>query len=71
VQIRGKAKGEILVQLEEEGRVITKTLISIDTKEWVYFEENIDVDIDVHPIFFGFEGESSLDFLSRFLKVLI
>ena len=64
VQVRGIAKGNIKVLLREEGALFTEIPVNISSNEWMVYENEFGINSDVHPIFFQYEGEGTLEMLA-------
>ncbi|MGG4471222.1 family 43 glycosylhydrolase [Paenibacillus alvei] len=64
VKIRGVFKGKIHVLVEEEGSSITEISVTINSDDWVECENAIMMSAEIHPLFFLFEGDGSLDMLA-------
>ena len=64
MKIRGTAKGTIHVLLEENGSSVAQIPVDSRLNEWTESETKKTVNENIHPLFFQFEGEGSLDTLA-------
>lgn len=68
MQIRGNAKGRVLLFADTPENVIGKVRIDLESKEWTSVSGDAETVKGAHALYFRFEGSGQLDFLTFALE---
>lgn len=63
VNVKGKARGEILVSLDKEGKNTVSKITITRSKEFKWFTAKLKDIVGIHPIYFRFNGKCSFKFM--------
>lgn len=64
VKLRGNATGKLTVYTEALDKPAAVVDIAVNSNEWSSFSAPLHVDVGTHPLYFRFDGQGKLDFLS-------
>lgn len=64
VTLRGKAKGQLTVSLKEDDMSVGTTEIAIDDEQWKQVEIPVKIPTGKFALYFGFDGDGSMDLLN-------
>ncbi len=68
MEIRGKAEGSVKVCIDTPENCVGKIPVHIDAQDWVSVQGDIEPVEGIHALYFQFEGECGLDFVTFMME---